>query len=141
MSRTPRALFVALFVAYGVATAIHVGWVMAHEPFAFDAWNVAVDTHAEPATAGRFFDYWWFEYTPSNPRLGQPLTYLAYKLDYFAVIATPLAFLALGLAMFALGAGRWVSRRCRDLALVTIAIGFSWFALPQIGKTMFCRAY
>src|SRR5947199_397874 len=89
----------ALFVVYVAATALHVGWVVAHEPFAFDAWNVAVDTHAEPITFDRFVDYWWFEFTHSNPRVGQPLTYLSYKLDEFAVIATPLAFVALSLAV------------------------------------------
>jgi hypothetical protein len=132
----------ALFVAYVVATVTHVGWVLAHEPFSYDAWNIAVDTHAKPATIGRFFDYWWFEYTHSNPRLGQPLTYLAYKLEYFAVIATPLVVLGLAVVAFVLGTARWPSwRRGRDLALVAIALGFTWFALPQIGKTMFCRAY
>src|SRR5262245_53327638 len=128
-----------LFVAYVTVTAVHVGWVLAHEPFAFDAWNVAVDTHAKPATVGRFFEYWWFEYTQSNPRFGQPLTYLCYKLDWFAPIASPIAFLGLALAVFALGAGRLPSwKRGRDLALYAIVIGFTWFALPQIGKTMFC---
>jgi hypothetical protein len=131
-----------LCVAYIAATLVHVGWVMAHEPFAFDAWNMAQDTHAKPFTVGRFFDYWWFEYTHSNPRIGQALTYLSYKLEYFAVIATPLAYLALSVAAFVIGAGRLPSwRRGRDLALVTIAIGFVWFALPQIGKTLFNRAY
>ena len=132
----------ALFVVYVTATMLHIGWVMAHEPFAFDAWNMAVDTNAQPFSIGRFFDYWWFEYTLSNPRIGQALTYLAYKLEYFSVIATPLAYLALTGAMFVLGAARLPSwRRGRDLALVAIAIGFTWFALPQVGKTLFNRAY
>jgi hypothetical protein len=132
----------ALFVAYVTATVVHIGWIMAHEPFSFDAWNVAQDTGARPFSVSRFFDYWRFEYTHSNPRLGQAFTYLAYKLEYFAVIATPLAFVALALAVFVLGAGRWPGwRRGRDLALWAIALGFLWFALPQIGKTMFCRAY
>ena len=134
--------FRALFVAYVLATAVHIGWVMAHEPFSFDAWNVAQDTRAEPATVGRFFEYWRFEYTHSNPRLGQPLTYLAYKIDGFAEVATPLAFVLLALAVVAIGLGRWPSwRRGRDLALAAIALGFAWFAYPQLGKTMFCRAY
>ena len=55
-------------------------------------------------------------------------------------IATPVAFVALTLAVFVLGTGRW-PRRGRDLALWAIAIGSCWFALPQLGKTMFCRAY
>jgi hypothetical protein len=132
----------ALCVAYVAATVAHVGWVMAHEPFAFDAWNMAHKTHAQPFTVGGFFDYWWSEYTHSNPRISEALTYLAYKLEYFAVIVTPLAHLALAGAVFVIGAGRlprW--RRGRDLALLVIAIGFSWFALPQIGKTLFNRAY
>jgi len=132
----------ALFVAYVAATAIHIGWVIAHEPFVFDAWNMAVDTHAQPFSVGRFGDYWWFEYTHSNPRIGQALTYLAYKLEYFSVIVTPIAYLAIALGAFVIGTTRWPRwRNGRDLALVAIAIGFIWFGLPQIGKTLFNRAY
>ncbi len=136
-----RAVLRVLFALYVIATVIHIGYVVAHEPFAFDAWNVAVDTHAQPITPGRFFHYWLFEYTHSNPRFGQPLTYLAYKLDYFAVIATPLAFVAISLAVTVLGTARWPFHRGRDLALWAIAIGFAWFALPSIGMILFCRAY
>src|SRR5215207_9211070 len=101
----------ALFVVYITATAIHIGWVIAHEPFFFDAWNVAVDTEAKPFTVGRFFDYWWYEYTHSNPRLGQTFTYLGYKLEYFSVIAAPIAYLALATAVFVLGTARLPSWR------------------------------
>jgi hypothetical protein len=72
-----------LFVAYVVMTALHIGWVVHHEPYSFDAWNVANDTHAQPGTAGRFFDYWWFEYTHSNPRFGQSVAYLGYTVEWF----------------------------------------------------------
>ena len=129
-----------LFVAYLAATAVHIGLVLAHEPFAFDAWNVAFDTHAEPFSWPRFFDYGVFEYTHSNPRIGQWLTYLAYKLELFAPIATPLAYLALAGAVSVVGLGRW-PRRGRELALAVLANGFGWFALPRIGMIMFCRAY
>jgi hypothetical protein len=131
-----------LFVIYVVATAVHIGFVVAHEPFAFDAWNVAQDTHAQPFTIGRMFDYGLFEYMHSNPRLGQWFTYCAYKLELFAAIATPVVYLGLALATFVLGTGRWPSwKRGRDLALVAIAIGFGWMAIPRIGMIMFCRAY
>lgn len=131
-----------LFGAYVVLTAAHIAWVIHHEPFAYDAWNMASDTHAQPFTLDRFFDYWGYEYTHSNPRIGQPLTYLSYKLEYFAVIVTPLAYLAIAAAAVILGTGRKISlRRDRDLALYAITLGFMWFALPQIGKTLFCRAY
>lgn len=141
-----------LFVAYIVATAVHIGLVMAHEPFAFDAWNIAVDTHAQPFSFTNFLSYGAFEYAHSNPRIGQWLTYLAYKLELFAPIATPLAYLALAGAVTVLGLGRWPGSRRdgertveptlgRDLALAAIAIGFAWFALPRIGMIMFCRAY
>ncbi|MBA3393828.1 MAG: hypothetical protein H0T89_14365 [Deltaproteobacteria bacterium] len=133
-------VLLALFVAYVAANALHVGYVVHHEPFAFDAWNVAIDSGAKPITFERFLQFWWDQYTSSNPRLGQPLTYLTYKLEWFAEIATPLAHLALSLAITVLGLGRW-PRRGRDLALWAIAIGFSWFVLPQIGRNMFCRAY
>ena len=131
-----------LFVAYVVATAVHIGLVMYHEPFAFDAWNVAQDTHAEPFSFERFFAYIADQYTSSNPRIGQSFTYLAYKLEFFAVIAPPIAYLALALALFVLGTGRWPSwKRGRDLALYALAIGCAWFAIPRIGMIMFCRAY
>ena len=130
----------ALAAIYVALTGIHVAWIMAHEPFAFDAWNIAHDTGAKPFSVSRFFSYWAYEYTHSNPRVGQAATYLAYKLTWFAVIATPLAFVALTLAVFVLGTRRW-PRSGRDLALWVIAIGSCWFALPQLGKTMFCRAY
>nr|HEX4314853.1 DUF6056 family protein [Kofleriaceae bacterium] len=136
----PARAWKLLFVAYAAATALHVGWVMAHEPFSFDAWNVAKDTNAEPITLGRFFDYWAGQYAHSNPRLGQPLTYLAYKLAWFAPIATPLAFLAIAFGATTLGLGRW-PRTLRDHALVSVAIGSLWFALPSIGMIMFCRAF
>jgi hypothetical protein len=129
-----------LAVVYVTAAVVHVGWVMAHEPFAFDAWNVAMDTKAQPFSIGRFFDYWSYEYTHSNPRIGQAFTYLSYKLEYFAVVATPLAYLAIAVGTFVLGTGRR-PRRGRDFALVCIALGFIWFAFPQIGKTLFNRAY
>ncbi|HEU0036498.1 MAG TPA: DUF6056 family protein [Kofleriaceae bacterium] len=130
-----------LLVVYVAATALYIAYIVGHEPFSFDAWNVAFDTRSEPATLDRFLDYWWFEYTHSNPRLGQALTYLAYKLEYFAVIATPIAYFAIALAVTVLGIGRSPHRRGRDLALFAIAIGFGWFALPEIGRNMFNRAY
>jgi len=135
-----RVLY-ALFAVYAAATALHIGYVMAHEPFTFDAWNVAFATRGEPATVGRFFDFWWAEYTHSNPRIGQALTYLAYKLDGFAEIATPLAYLAIATAVTILGLGRAPWRRARDLAPWAIAIGCGWFAFPELGRNMFCRAY
>src|SRR5215213_2089356 len=99
----------ALCVAYVAATVVHIGWDMAQ------------DTHAQPFTVGRFANYWWFEYTHSNPRIGQAFTYLAYKLEYFAVIATPLAHVGLAIAAFVVATARLPSwRRGRDLALVMI---------------------
>ncbi len=129
-----------LFVAYVLATLVHIGLVMHHEPFAFDAWNIAGDTHAEPFSVGRFFRYVAFEYTHSNPRVGQWFTYLGYKLEWFSVIATPLVYGALALGVFVLGTGRF-PRWGRDLALLALAIGCLWFAVPRIGMIMFCRAY
>jgi hypothetical protein len=132
----------ALFIAYVIATAAHIGLVMALEPFAFDAWNVARDTAAEPFSLQNFFEYGIGQYTHSNPRIGQWFTYLAYKLEYFAVIATPLVYLSLSFALTVLGLGRWPSwSKGRDLAFYAITLGFLWFALPRIGMIMFCRAY
>src|SRR4051812_9346106 len=115
-ARTWRTLLIASFWAYLAATAVHIGWVVAHEPFSFDAWNVAVDTGARPGSLARFLDYWAYEYTHSNPRIGQPITYLVYKFEYVAEVLTPLAFLAISLAITVLGLGRW-PRRGRELAL------------------------
>lgn len=131
----------ALFVLYVVATGVHIGWVLAHEPFSFDAWNVAVDTNAEPASVGNFFGYWWQQYTQSNPRLGQPLTYLGYKLEYVAEIVLPLCVILLTLAVTTLGLGRWPWRSPRGIALWGISLGFVWFVLPELGRNLFCRAY
>ena len=131
-----------LFVAYVVATAVHIGLVMLNEPFAFDAWNIANDTHAQPFSLARFLDYGFDQYVHSNPRVGQWFTYLAYKLEYFAVIVTPLMYCALALAVTTLGLGRFPRwRRGRDLAFCAVSLGFLWFALPRIGMIMFCRAY
>jgi hypothetical protein len=132
----------ALFWFYVVATCLHIALVVYREPFAFDAWNVAVDSGAEPASISRFFAFWHQQYTSSNPRLGQPLAYLAYKTHGFAEIGTPLAYLAIVLASFVLGLGRWPSRASgRDLATLAIGIGFLWFAAPSFPAYMFCRAY
>ncbi len=131
-----------LFYVYVVATFLHIARVVWCEPFAFDAWNVAVDTHAEPPSIGRFFAFWYQQYTSSNPRLGQPLAYLAYKTFGFAELGTPLAFFAIVLGGFVLATGRWPSRRNgRDLATLAIGIGFLWFAAPNFAAYMFCRAY
>src|SRR5262249_51414177 len=135
--------------AYVAATAVHIGLVLAHEPFAFDVWNIAVDTRAQPFSFARFLSYGAYEYAHSNPRIGQWLTYLAYKLEWFAPIATAIAYLGLAWAVTVLGLGRWPGGRGRDgarsvgrdLALCAIAIGCAWFAIPRIGMVMFCRAY
>jgi hypothetical protein len=84
----------ALFAVYVVATALHIAWVLRHEPFSFDAWNVALDTKGQPFSVRNFFAYWWQQYTHSNPRLGQPLTYLGYKLEYVAEVVLPLCLFA-----------------------------------------------
>lgn len=130
------------FAAYVAATVAHIAWVVAHEPFGFDAWNVAVDSKAEPATPGRFFAFWHQQYTSSNPRIGQPLAYLAYKLTGVAEVGTSVAYLAIVLAGFVIGTGRWPSRRSgKDLATLAIGIGFMWFAAPSFAAYMFSRAY
>ncbi len=133
-------LAVVALVTFVVATGLHIAYVTALEPFSFDAWNVADDTDAKPFSLRGLLDYWQHQYGHSNPRIGQVFTYLAYKLEWFAVIATPLAYLGLTLAITVLGLGRWPSR-ARDLALWAIAIGCGWFAFPEIGRNMFCRAY
>lgn len=127
-------------IAYLLATALHIAYVVAHEPFCFDAWNVAVDTRSRPASIGDFFAYWHDQYTHSNPRLGQPITYLAYKLVGVAEVLTPLAYLALTLAIVVIALRR-LPRDTRDLALWAIVVGIGWFALPDIGRTLLNRAY
>jgi hypothetical protein len=139
--KTTRVMRVLFFV-YVAFTFLHIAYVVNHEPFAFDAWNVAVDTHAEPASLGRFFSFWHQQYTTSNPRIGQPLAYLAYKLVGVAEIGTPLAFFGVVVGAFVFGTGRWPKLRDnRDLAALSIAIGFLWFVAPNFPAYMFCRAY
>ncbi len=142
MKANTARLLRALFWVYVVGTFLHIAYVVNREPFAFDAWNVAVDTHAKPATVGRFFSFWHQQYTTSNPRIGQPMAYLAYKLAGVAEIGTPLAFFGIVLAGFVLGAGRLPSRKNgRDLAVIAIGTGFVWFMSPNLPAYMFCRAY
>jgi hypothetical protein len=142
MKPNTARLLRALFYVYVAFTFVHIAYVVHHEPFAFDAWNVAEDTNAQPVTIGRFFEFWHQMYTSSNPRIGQPLAYLSYKLVGFAEIGTPLAFLAIVLAAFVLGTGRWPSRRSdRDLATLAIGIGFMWIVSPNFPAYLFCRAY
>src|SRR5262249_54022744 len=103
---------------------------------------VSQDTGAQPFSVARFFEFWHQQYTTSNPRIGQPLTYFAYKLAGVAELGTPLAFFAIVLAGFVLGARRWPSLKSgRDLATLAIAIGFMWLAAPNLPAYMFCRAY
>ncbi|HEX5060850.1 MAG TPA: DUF6056 family protein [Kofleriaceae bacterium] len=141
---SPRASTVlrALFCTYVALTALHIGYVVHHEPFAFDAWNVAVDTHAQPASVRGFITYWVDQYTSSNPRIGQPLAYLAYKTTGVAELVTPLAYLALVLGGFVLALRRAPVRHdLRDLATLAIGIGCLWFAAPNFPAYLFCRAY
>ncbi len=139
--RTSRILR-ALFVLYVAMTAVHIGYVVAHEPYAFDSWNVSVDTGAKAPSVGRFLEFWHQQYTTSNPRIGQPLTYWAYKVAGVAEVGSPLAYLALVLGGFVLALGRWPERRSgRDLATLAIGTGFLWFAAPDFASYLFCRAY
>jgi hypothetical protein len=140
-AKTARILKI-LFVAYVVATAVHLMYVIAHEPFGFDAWNVAVDTGAKPFSFGRFLAFWHQQYTSSNPRIGQPMAYFAYKLGGVTEVGTTIAYFAIVVSGFILGVGRWPSRRSgKDLATLAIGIGFVWFAVPSFGAYMFSRAY
>jgi len=140
-SSTAR-LLTGLFIAYVLFTAVQIAYVTNHEPYAFDAWNVSVDTGAKAPTIGRFFSFWHQQYTSSNPRIGQPLTYLAYKLGGCAELGNVIAFFALVLGGFVLGTGRWPSRRSgRDAATLAIGTGFMWFASPNLPAYFFCRAY
>src|SRR5687767_11387656 len=111
MKENTARILRALFYAYVAATVLHIVYVVHHEPFAFDAWNVAVDTNAKPASVGGFFAFWKKMYTTSNPRIGQPFAYLAYKVSWFAEIGTALAYLGIVIGAFVLGVGRWPSHK------------------------------
>src|SRR5678815_4252600 len=97
----------ALFLVYVAITFFNIAYVVNHEPFAFDAWNVAVYTQAKPATFSRFLEFWHQQYTTSNPRIGQPMAYLAYKYVGVAEVITPIAFFSIVLTAFIFGNGRW----------------------------------
>jgi len=142
MKANTARLLRALFWVYVAGTFAQIAYVVNREPYAFDAWNVSQDTGARPFSFGRFFAFWHQQYTTSNPRIGQPLTYFAYKVAGFAEIVTPLAFFAIVIAGFILGAGRWPARKNgRDLAVIAIGLGFLWFVSPNFPAYMFCRAY
>ena len=95
----------ALFFVYVAFTVFHIVYVVYHEPFAFDAWNVAVYTDAQPPSISRFFAFWHDQYMHSNPRIGQPMAYLANKLVGVAEVGTALAFLAIVVGGFVIGTG------------------------------------
>ena len=131
-----------LFFVYVAWTWFHIAYVVNHEPFAFDAWNVAIETGAKEPSIGRFFEFWYQEYTESNPRIGEPLTYLAYKYAGVAEFGTATAFLLIVLGAFVAGCGRmprWNDGR--DLATLAIGVGIMWLAAPHMPALMFCRAY
>ncbi len=139
--RTARLLRVLFFLYVGLTFA-NIAYVVYREPFAFDAWNVAVDTGAQEFSIRRFFEFWHQQYTESNPRIGQPLTYFAYKLVGFAEVVTPLAFFAIVVGAFVLGTGhRPDHRKGRDLATLAFGIGLMWIAAPNFPSYLFCRAY
>ena len=132
----------ALFFVYVAFTFLHISYVVYHEPFVFDAWNVAFDTKAQPASIGRFFEFWHQQYTTSNPRIGQPMAYLAYKVVGIAELGTPIAFFAVIVGGFVFGTGRWPRLRDnRDLAALAIGIGCMWFVAPNFPAYLFSRAY
>ena len=58
MSPNTARVLRALFFVYVAVTVLHIAYVVNHEPFAFDAWNVAHDTGAKPASISRFFEFW-----------------------------------------------------------------------------------
>lgn len=132
----------ALFYFYLAFTFFHIAYVVFREPFAFDAWNVAVDSDAKPVTVGRFFEFWHKMYTTSNPRIGQPMAYLAYKTVGFAEIGTPLAYFGIVFGGFVVALRRFPRfSDGRDLATLAIGTGFLWFCAPNFPAYMFCRAY
>jgi hypothetical protein len=139
---TTIRLLTILFIGYVALTAVHIAYVVNHEPYAFDAWNVSIDTGAKAPSISRFFAFWHQQYTSSNPRIGQPLAYLAYKLVGVGEIGTVFAFFAIVLGCFVLGTGRLPSWRSgRDQATLALGIGLMWFAAPMLPSYMFCRAY
>lgn len=139
--RTARILRVLFFVYVGI-TFLHVAYVVWCEPYAFDAWNVSVDTGAKEPSLGRFFEFWHQQYTTSNPRIGQPMTYFAYKYAGVAEVGSAAAFLLIVVGGFVVGTGTWPSwRRGRDLATIAIGTGLMWLAAPNFPAYLFCRAY
>jgi hypothetical protein len=129
-------------VALLAAVAAHVALVVHLEPFAFDAWNVAADTDDQPFSWSAWAAYLTDQYGHGNPRLGQAFAYLGYKLTWVPIVLTPIAWLALVLAIVTLGLGRRPSpRRPADVAITALVLGVAWLALPYVGTIVFCRAY
>ena len=65
MKPSTARLLTALFIGYVALTAVHITDVVNHEPYAFDAWNVSVDTGAKAPSIGRFFSFWHQQYVHS----------------------------------------------------------------------------
>jgi hypothetical protein len=124
------------------AVATHVAVVVHLEPFAFDAWNVAADTRDQPFSWSAWAAYLADQHAHGNPRLGQAFAYLGYKLIWVPIVLTPVAWLALALAVVTLGLGRRPSPRDpADVAITGLVLGVAWLALPYVGTIVFCRAY
>jgi hypothetical protein len=137
----PRWAFAAL-LALVAGVAVHLVIVVFLEPYAFDAWNLAADTKDQPFSFGNWVGYAHDQYMGGNPRLGQVLAYLVYKVPWTAGVLTPVAWLAFAGGIVALGLGRLPSPRVRrDLALCAFVLGAMWFALPFPGTIVFTRAY
>jgi hypothetical protein len=133
---------IAAFAALVAGVAAHLVAVVCNEPYAFDAWNIEADTRGAPFSAGNWLDYAASQYQGGNPRLGQILAYLVYKVPWTAAVLTPVAWLAFAAGITALGLGRLPSpRRGRDLALATFVLGAMWLVLPFPGTIVFTRAY
>jgi hypothetical protein len=129
-------------VALLAAVAAHVAVVVHLEPFAFDAWNVAADTRDQPFSWSAWAAYLADQHAHGNPRLGQAFAYLGYKLTWVPIVLTPVAWLALVLAIVTLGLGRRPSLRApTDIAVIALVLGVAWLALPYVGTIVFCRAY
>ena len=112
------------------------------EPVMRDGWGHVAWLRDHGVSAGTLLDFVRECYLRENPRLGQPLTLLAYVSGPYRVIITPLVELALFALLTGAAIGRWPSLSRRDDALAAALVAAIVAACaPQIGPLLVYRPF
>ena len=115
---------------------------LAWEPVMRDGWGHVAWLRDHGLTAGTLLDFLRECYLRENPRLGQPLTLLAYVSGPYNVVIASLLELALFALLTGAAIGRWPSLRRRDDALAAALVAAIVAACaPQIGPLLLYRPF